>query len=400
MNWYQIQGELESIAKRIMKNKIIDAATVAMIDAIPGVGGFLSQYWKSLGGDEGIAQQMATLIEAIAEQEKAFTNLSDLVKDQGEKLLEQHASLGEILVSVDETRDSVKEIKLQFTRFIKTLRIPSARAAFEVAAAMGEDYRQSRDRIRHAEMKLRQAGMETDAHSYYLLGILYLSMSDFEDAEACLLKAVEMQPNIADALIGLAIIYQRRATDHLFQENYGLAEDAVMKSEGYVKSAMLYDPTDVSHQLHLGYLYKDLALRYVGTGKVAKAQEVADKAWACFETELKIKPEDASTHNGLGSICLIRSDYDGAIAYCSKAIELMPNYLFAYFDLAQAYYAKAMGTQDKLSRLQAMENGLEAYIKVVELDGKPGQDSLTLHARQAIDQMYQQVIAQINEALT
>ncbi len=254
MNWGQIQGKLQSIAKRIRQNKILDAATGALIEEIPVVGGFLSRYRDSLGDDEESAQNMASFIEAIAEQERAFNNLSQLVESHGEKLIEQDTTLGEILVRVDETRDNVKTIKKQLSRFVETLQIPSAKAAFEVAAAMGEDYRQSRDRIRHAEMVLRQAGTEADARSYYQLGIVYLSMSEFEHAEACLLKAVEMQPELADALIGLAMIYQRRATEHLREENYGLAEHAAIKSEGYVKSAMLHDPTDVGLYTHLGYL--------------------------------------------------------------------------------------------------------------------------------------------------
>lgn len=392
MNWDQIQGKLQSIAKRIRQNKIVDAATAALIEEIPVVGGFLSRYWDNLGGDEESAQSMVSFIEAIAEQKAAFINLRQLVQAHGEKLLEQGATLGEILVRVDETRDSVTAIKTQITRFVETLRIPSAKAAFEAAAAMGEDYRQSRDRVQHAQTVLQQAGAEADASSYYQLGMVYLSMSDFEDAEACLLKAVEMQPDLADALIGLTMIYQRRATEHLRQENYGLAEDAAIRSEGYVKSAMLYDPTDVSLQVHLGYLYKDLAQRYAGTGKAAKAQKVVDKAWGCFATALKINPKNASAHNGLGSLCLMRRDYDGAIEHCGKATELMPDHLFAQFDLAQAYHFKAMSTQEELPRLQTMKKGLEAYIKVVELDGIPSHDTLPPHARQAIDGVYQQVV--------
>jgi tetratricopeptide (TPR) repeat protein len=395
MNWGQIQSKLQLVAKRVRQNKLVDAATAALIEEIPVVGGFLSKYWDSLGGDEESAQNMASFIEAIAEQEKAFNNLGQLVEAQGEHLINQGTTLGEILVRVDETRDNVKAIKTQISRFIETLRIPSAKVAFEIAAAIGEDYRKSTDLIQHAENVLQHAGAEADAHSYYQLGMVYLSMSEFEHAEASLLKAVALQPELVDALIGLAMIYQRQATEHLRKENYGLAEDAAVKAEGYVKSALLHDPTDVSVQVHLGYLYKDLAQRYAGTGKSAQAQLAADKAWRCFETAVKIEPENASAHNGLGSLCLVRRDYDGAIEHCGKAVSLMPDYLFANFDLAQAYYAKALNTQETLQRLQIIQKGLEAYIKIVELDDTPGHDRLPPYARQAIDKMYHQIIAQL-----
>ncbi len=396
MNWRQIQDKLQAAAKHIRQSKILDAATAALLEEIPVVGGFLCRSWDSLSADEESPEKMASFIDAIAEQEKTFNNLRQLVEAQGEQLIGQGRQLGEILVSVVDTSDDVKVIKQQIFRLVETLRIPSAKAAFEVAAAMGEDYRQSSDRIRQAEMVLSQAGAEAEAHSYYQLGMVYLSMGDFEHAEASLLKAVDMEPNLADGLIGLAMIYQRRATEHLREDNYGLAEDAVMKSEGYVKSAMIHDPTDMGIQVHLGYLYKDLAQCYAGTAKVVKAQKAADKAWKCFETALKIKPKNASAHNGLGSLCIIKGDYSGAIEHCGKAVELMPSNLFAQYDLALAYCAQAMGIQEKRERTETMLKGVEAYQKVLELDGTPGQDSLPPQARQRIHEMYQQAMAQLS----
>jgi tetratricopeptide (TPR) repeat protein len=394
MNWVQIQERLQLVANYIRQNKTLDAATVGLLEEIPVVGSFLSRYWDNLAPDENRPLNMTLFIEAMARQEESFNKVSRLVEAQGDELIKQGRTLGDILLHVDETRADVKAIKAQISLFVEVFQIPSARAAFELAAAMGEDHRQSSDLIQRAQQVLERAGHEADAHSYYLLGIVNLSMSEFENAEACLLEALKLQPDLVDALIGLAMIYQRRATEYLRQENYGLAQVAAVKSEAYVKSALQYEPTDVGLQVHLGYLYKDLAQRYFGSGKASEAQKMAEKAWACFETVLKVTPENASAHNGLGSLCLIRRDYDGAIMHCGRAVELLPDYLFAYFDLAIACYAKAMSSQGNL-RLQTMLKGLEAYMKVIELDGVPGHDSLPHLARQDIDQKYQQVVAQV-----
>jgi tetratricopeptide (TPR) repeat protein len=396
VEWRQIQEKLETVVRRIRQNKVLDAATVGLLNEIPVVGGFLSRYWDNLAANDQSPEAMAEFIESIAEQERNFDNLRHLIEKHGEQLIKQDRKLGDILVNVYEIGDDTRVIKTQIARMVETFEIPSARAAFEQAAAIGQDHRQSLDRIRQAEKVLEGAGAEADATSYYQLGLIYLRMSDFDDAEASLLEAINKQPDLVDALIGLAMIYQRRATEHLGSENYGLAESAAKRSEDYVKNAMFYEPTDMGLQVHLGYLYKDLAQRYAGTARLPKAQEMASKAWGCFERALKINPQDASAHNGLGSVCLIRRDYDGAIEHCSKAVELKPDYLFAYFDLAQACYLKARSAQDERTRLDATLRGLETCQKVFVLDQAPDHDSLPYHARQAIDQICQQLMAAAN----
>ncbi len=174
MNWSQVQDKLETIVQRIRRNKILDAATVGLLNEIPVVGGFLSRYWDNLAANDQSPEAMAAFIESIAAQETTFNNLYRLVEDQGEQLIEQGEKLGTILLVVSETREDTKEIKTQIRRFVETLEIPSARAAFEQVAAMGEDRRRSLERIKKAEKVLENAGVEADARSYYQLGLLYL----------------------------------------------------------------------------------------------------------------------------------------------------------------------------------------------------------------------------------
>src|SRR5262249_15468868 len=98
-----------------------------------------------------------------------------------------------------------------------------------------------------------------------------------------------------------------------------------------------------------------------------------------------------------GDVCIFRSDFDGAIANCSKALELAPNYLFAQFDLALAYYYKAQGAQDARTRLEAMKSGIEAYQRLIEIDGTPAAGRLPPNARESIQSAYEAMIATINQ---
>jgi tetratricopeptide (TPR) repeat protein len=395
MDWQSIQQKIRTLAQRIRNDKIVDSVTAELLAAIPLVGGFLSKYWEKTAGDTESAISMAAFMDAISAQQESFSKLVALVTANGDMLIEQNYSLGQILVSIDETRDNVKDIKTQINRFVETLKIPSAKAAFEIAAAMNEDFQQSSPQLEHAEKVLQMSGDAGDAHSYYQLGMVYLSMSNFSHAEACLLKAVDLRSDLADAMLGIAMIYQRRATEHLRQENFGLAEEAAKKSEGYVKSAMLHDPTDFGIQVHLGYFYKDLAQRFNSTGNKVRANEAFIKAVKCFDNALKVDPDNASAHNGLGSLSIILGEYGEAIHHCNKAIAINPDYLFAHFDLTQCYYAIAVASQDEKSRFHAIENACQAYLKVIDLDGATGGDKLPVHARNAIDGMFKQLKAML-----
>lgn len=395
MSWAQIKAKLLAAAASIRKNKVLDVATEAILGEIPVVGGFLAGYWGKLGGTEDDAAQMADFIDAIASQQQAFDNLSALVAAQGEQLLEQRETLGEILLQVGrigEIGDDVKGIKEQLGRFVRTLGVKSARDAFAAAAAMQHDIEVSGARIKAAEAALVAAGAEANAEDFFRLGILLLATGRSADAKASLLAAVDRKPDLTQALIGLGMIHQRQATEHIRQQNYGLAEDAILEAEGYVKAAMVHDPSDLGLQTQLGYLQKDMAARYGHAGQQGKAAAALAKAERFFENALKVNPADASAHNGIGSLAITRRDYDAAITATTRATELAPTYLFAWFDLAQAHHAKAQASPALEERLQHLAAFLEAYKHVVELDGKA--DALPPHARQAIRGMAEHVIAE------
>lgn len=59
-----------------------------------------------------------------------------------------------------------------------------------------------------------------------------------------------------------------------------------------------------------------------------------------FEHVVRLEPNDASAHNGLGNVEHALGNLDAAIAASNRAIELAPRYAAAHHDLALAFEAK------------------------------------------------------------
>jgi tetratricopeptide (TPR) repeat protein len=108
---------------------------------------------------------------------------------------------------------------------------------------------------------------------------------------------------------------------------------------------------------------------------------------------LGVDPDDASAHNGLGDIALIKGDYDTAIEACTRAIVLRPNYLLAQYDLAEAYYARGKRNVTAKDRLPDALRFVEIVQTIAELNGTPesgslpgdAQERLATHAKATLD---------------
>ena len=110
--WLDIREALQKAARRIRQNKLLDAATLTLLDEIPVLGGFASKYWASLKLDDSEkADQLATLLESAAKQEERFEALKSLIQMQGPQLLGIETSTAEILRQVTEISSEIAELK-------------------------------------------------------------------------------------------------------------------------------------------------------------------------------------------------------------------------------------------------------------------------------------------------
>src|SRR5215218_6414073 len=96
------------------REKILDAATRALLAEIPIVGGFAANLWETIEADEsGKAEQLASLLESAARQEHEFKKLQALIEEQGETLLATRASTEDILRRVVGIDQKVEDLSVR-----------------------------------------------------------------------------------------------------------------------------------------------------------------------------------------------------------------------------------------------------------------------------------------------
>ncbi len=223
----------------------------------------------------------------------------------------------------------------------------------------------SRDLIDQAASILK--GEHAGAEDFYRLGQMYLSAHRPDEARACFLAALEREPKLAKAYLGMAQVYQIQGNTMTRQKYFQAAEDALREAQRYANEAAKSNITDAAVHDQLGYSYGALAQSYLSRSQQAQAEQLYDQARKHFRIALTINDCDESAQNGLGGIALALGDYDEAIQRSRQATELNQHYLFAFHDLTLAYYSKLRTMQgDTPERLQILAKMLESYIKTVE----------------------------------
>ena len=132
-------------------------------------------------------------------------------------------------------------------------------------------------------------------------------------AKDLLLKAVKACPGFPEAhrLLG-QVLYQQGEIDKGMDE---------------VLNALLVDPKNLWALIMMGNILAN------GKGK----PEAADRY---YKRVLEFYPDNAVALNNVGGNCLRRDDYDGALRYLMRALELDDSYVNSYYGIALALYRK------------------------------------------------------------
>ena len=195
--------------------------------------------------------------------------------------------------------------------------------------------------IRDAENLLTRAKVKPTSQNLVLLGRLYLSDNNFENAIACYLDAIEMNPSTSEAYAGLAIAYQLQANEYIRENDYDQAKTALDKAEENAKIALQYDPTDTTLLIQIGFIEKDFAIKFSKEGNTARARESAEESEKLFKLGLGGSEDDqTSAYNGLGDVFLIRGDLEKAINDYEIATKRYPDYTNAWYGLMLALNQK------------------------------------------------------------
>ena len=134
-------------------------------------------------------------------------------------------------------------------------------------------------------------------YARFLLGSAYPVRDEMEKATETYKMAIEINPNVADAYVGLGTVY--------------LDDEQVAEAIKYFKKAIEINPIYVVAYLNLGGAYE--------------YNDQIDEAIASYEKALEINPQVVSAYVSLGDLYLKKGDRDKAIKAYKKIMELEPN---------------------------------------------------------------------------
>src|SRR5262249_34641835 len=91
-------------------------------------------------------------------------------------------------------------------------------------------------------------------------------------------------------------------------------------------------PDDFELQNFRAYFLKDYGMVQRDLNHPQEAQTAFREAGKMFEAVRQQKPDDPSAWNGLGSVAALSGDYNTALHYINKALQIQPDYSAAIED--------------------------------------------------------------------
>jgi tetratricopeptide (TPR) repeat protein len=91
-------------------------------------------------------------------------------------------------------------------------------------------------------------------------------------------------------------------------------------------------PDDINVQTYRAYMLKNRAMIMQRQKKPDESNKCLDEAAGIFHNILEKNPKDAASLNGLGSIYALKRDYETALIYIDKALNIQPDYEAAQHD--------------------------------------------------------------------
>jgi hypothetical protein len=127
----------------------------------------------------------------------------------------------------------------------------------------------------------------------------------------------------------------------LLEDQPAVALDLAQKTQRYLDGVMPLYPQDPGLKLTRGYLFKNEAMALDRLGRRDEFAAALKEGERIFLTMIEERPKDAGAWNGLGSIQAVEGNYEEALVYIQKALEIYPDYEAALHDLREVRRALA-----------------------------------------------------------
>lgn len=107
------------------------------------------------------------------------------------------------------------------------------------------------------------------------------------------------------------------------------------KTQVYLDRVLPLYPQDADLKVTRGYIFKNEAQALIRLGRYDESEMALDKGELIFRTMIDEQPDDAGAWNGLGSIEAVKGNYEEALSYIDRALEIIPDYPAAIKDREQ-----------------------------------------------------------------
>ena len=181
----------------------------------------------------------------------------------------------------------------------------------------------------------------------YWIGFLHLQERRYKEALEPLEKAVQLNPNAADAHLNLGNVY----------DGLERFDDAIRE----FKKVVTLQPTSADPLYNLGSVYSKLA---------KKDKRFFTEAIAAYKQAVKLNPKDAYIQDGLGYAQLNSGNFAAAIEAYEKATALLPNTVSFWLNLglaAQGKATKTLATSGKVAAESDRNKARQALSKAISL---------------------------------
>ncbi|WP_231714042.1 tetratricopeptide repeat protein [Desulfosarcina ovata] len=138
------------------------------------------------------------------------------------------------------------------------------------------------------------------------LGVILKSAKRYEDAAACLKRAIDLCPQRPESYNHLGLVF--------------LKTESLPQARSCFKKAIDLDDTFIEAHYNLGIVFKKSGC--------------LNQAVACFEKAVELRPNHARAYNNAGGVHLIQGNVDEAMACFRKAIRYQPDFASARMNLA------------------------------------------------------------------
>lgn len=189
-------------------------------------------------------------------------------------------------------------------------------------------------------------------------------------AESLLREALMLEPAMEDAYEALGVILSRRnrldEAITLMKALVDLNADSVMAhanlSVFYMQQGKIEQAEEekaISMSIRMRMAAKEATRERQEEEEKKRLKEEASGRMEMFSQVLEIDAEDLLANSGMGNCLVVLEQFEKALPYLRKAIEVKPTHTVAYVDLAKAY----AGLANKLQAAETLEKGIEVASK-------------------------------------